>query len=496
MNEPDPARDYHHLTEHRRGLARRADPRLVLGFRPMQWGRKPPQFKRYRGLPSIILPPDPPVIDVAAVDVLSGLAGADPAPLDLDGISRLLFHTAGVVRVLEVRSREAMFFRAAGSAGNLSPLELYLVVTGVHGLDEGLYHYEPVEHALTRLGPGPGGGGPTTVVITGVPWRTCWKYADRGFRHLYWDAGTMLAHLLALAESVALPVRVQLGFEDAQVTRLVGADGVHEFPLAVVLLGPGDPVLTPGPGPVPVGHLADDPLEFPLVTATQRAGDLTTAADVAAWRVHDGSRASSPVAPPPPGRDEPLEAVILRRGSTRRFDPRVVGPAPLLGWALSVATRPVPADFVAAGATLLEHDLAVHAVDGVEPGAYRWSDGKLELLRAGYARMAGRHLCLDQALGGDGAYTAFHCSDLETVLEHLGSRGYRAAQLEASIVEGRLHLAAFALGFGATGLTFFDEEVRRFFPTAASPMLVTAVGRPAYRSRRGGRPRRPTRMAG
>jgi hypothetical protein len=61
-------------------------------------------------------------------------------------------------------------------------------------------------------------------------------------------------------------------------------------------------------------------------------------------------------------------------------------------------------------------------------------------------------------------------------------------------VEGRLHLAAYALGFGATGLTFFDEEVRSFFATEANPLLVTAVGAPAYRSRPGGLPGRPTRM--
>ena len=44
----------------------------------------------------------------------------------------------------------------------------------------------------SQVGPPPAGEA-TTLVVTGVPWRTGWRYAERGFRHLYWDAGTMLA---------------------------------------------------------------------------------------------------------------------------------------------------------------------------------------------------------------------------------------------------------------------------------------------------------------
>jgi hypothetical protein len=43
------------------------------------------------------------------------------------------------------------------------------------------------------------------VVITGVPWRTGWRYRERGYRHVYWDAGTMLAQLLAAAGSARPP---------------------------------------------------------------------------------------------------------------------------------------------------------------------------------------------------------------------------------------------------------------------------------------------------
>jgi hypothetical protein len=77
-----------------------------------------------------------------------------------------------------------------------------------------VHWYDPLEHALVRVGPAPHGGGPA-VIVTGVPWRTGWRYRERGWRHVYWDAGTMIAQMLALA----------------------GADLVHELPVAMVGLG-------------------------------------------------------------------------------------------------------------------------------------------------------------------------------------------------------------------------------------------------------------------
>ena len=53
------------------------------------------------------------------------------------------------------------------------------------------------------------------------------------------------------------------------------------------------------------------------------------------------------------------------------------------------------------------------------------------------------------------------------------------AQLEAGIVAGKIYLGAYGYGYGATGLTFYDDEVTSFFsPHAAgkSCMLVVAVG--------------------
>jgi hypothetical protein len=417
----------------------------------MDWDRKPPQFKTYPGLEVVPLSRE----------------------LSDGGLGRLLFLTAGVVRSLPVPGGP-LWFRAAGSAGNLGPVEVYVVAP------DGVYHYQPVEHGLVRLGDAAGVAS-TSLVLTGVPWRTCWKYRERGFRHLWWDAGTMLANLLAVAPEA----RVELGFVDAEVAAVVGARAPHELPLAVVSLDGGPVALPPVPAaPAPAGHLADDPLEFPVVTAAFQAGELATPVEVEAWR--EAYRAASPPAAPGDFElGEPVDDVIRRRGSCRRFAPGAVVPADLLGAGLAWAAAP---------AGLLDHYVAVFSVDGFDPGAYRFSGGRLERLGRGDLRRVARHLCLDQDLGGDGSFTAFHCADLDQVTAALGDRGYRAAQLEAGLVEGRLHLAAYSRHLGASGLTFYDDEVSRAFATGASPMLVTAVGAPAYRARPGGLPGRPAVM--
>jgi SagB-type dehydrogenase family enzyme len=491
MSAPDPAAVLHELTQH----GSPTDRSLLVDFQPLDPSNRPSPFKRYVGLDTTPLPTDFGESGARATDVLSGQGRpAAAAGLDAATLARLLFFTAGVTRTsASPVFEEPTYFRTAMSAGNLHPVEVYAVCAGVDGVADGVHHFAPLEACLTTLRSGAVAPGPAcSLVLTGIPWRTAWKYGERGFRHLYWDAGTMLANLLAMADACGLDARVWTGFVDHDVARLVGVDGVTEFPLALVSIGAGGEIDAPPdllPIAVDVERISPHPIDFPMITQAHQAGALADAAAVAEWRAHavDGSPSRARVDPPPDAADDSIEEVILRRGSTRLMRPDTA-PAALLHWGMAVAARPAPADFVAPGTTLLEHNLAVHGIDGVEPGAYRWRDGDLELVRPGQFREITQQLCLNQPLGGDSAYTTFHSALLDTVLGALGARGYRVAQLEAGLASGRLSLAAFTLGCGATGLTFFDEPVRRFFATVASCMLVTSVGIPEYRNAPGGRP--------
>ena len=213
------------------------DPWVIQDLEANDLSRLPWFVKRYpAGLPRLSLPRELPPTSAQAVAVLAGTAEVGPAPLDLAQLSRLLYLSAGVVRTME-RPYGTHPFRAAGSAGGRFPLEVYVAVPPGGPLPAGVHWYDPWDHALVQVGPPPGRSAARRWSVTGVPWRTGWRYRERGYRHIYWDAGTMLAQLLALADSAGLTAALYSRFPDAQVAALVGADRVHEFPVAVVGLG-------------------------------------------------------------------------------------------------------------------------------------------------------------------------------------------------------------------------------------------------------------------
>jgi len=183
---------------------------------------------------------------------------------------------------------------------------------------------------------------------------------------------------------------------------------------------------------------------------------------------------------------DPIEQVIQRRGSTREF---ARSPITLtqLSTMLDHATRGVPADFLdPQGAQLNDLYLIVHAVEGLPPGAYAFHRGRgvLECLKQGNFRADAGYLGLGQDLSADAAADIFFLAGLRPILQRFDNRGYRAVQLEAGILGGKLYLAAYAHGLGATGLTFFDDDVTRFFSPHAegkSAIFLVAVGHSAKR---------------
>jgi SagB-type dehydrogenase family enzyme len=184
---------------------------------------------------------------------------------------------------------------------------------------------------------------------------------------------------------------------------------------------------------------------------------------------------------------EPIEQVILRRGSSRKFA-RTAITLEQLSTLLERATRGVPADFLDRMGSQLNHlYLMVHAVEGLAAGAYVFhrDRGLLECLKQGNFRAQGGYLGLEQELPADAAVDIFFLADLRSILGRFGNRGYRAVQLEAGVLGGKLYLAAYAQQLGATGLTFYDDDVIRFFSPHAegkSAIFLVAVGNSAQRS--------------
>ena len=469
----------------------------------LEWDIKPFPFKVYTEAPAVPLPRD---LDGLAVPALAALAGADTAPakrLTLLALAALLYHAAGVTRKKAYPGGGEVLFRAAPSTGALYQTEVYVVAGEVDGLAPGVYHFCPGDFTLRRLREGDLravvaaaaaddalGRRAATLVLTAIYWRNTWKYQARGFRHLYWDSGSMLANALAAGGALGLAPRLLTGFVDADVNHLLGLDPDREAALELFALGPAGAAAPAVAAPLPaidppVMPLSSEEVDYPALREMQHASMLGDPEAVRAWRAQAAPSRASPlgaVTPLPavdPGAGRGLGETIQRRGSTRRFSHAPLTAEELTA-ALWAATRGVDAD-VPAG--LVDLYLVVNAVEGTAPGAYAvWPDAGLELLERGDLRRRSAYLCLEQALGGDAAAVIYFLAPLDALLASSGNRGYRLANLEAGLAGGRAYLAAYALGFGATGLTFYDEHVVQLFsPHAAGKdaIFVTALGRAA-----------------
>jgi hypothetical protein len=276
----------------------------------------------------------------------------------------------------------------------------------------------------------------------------------------------MLSQTLALADSAGLGPRLWTRFPDAELSRLVGADGVHEFPVALIGLGDGEPAIRPQ-GEAAQGAVDVAPVEFPLVTLAQHAGDGDALGD--SWPV------SAPLEGEPPAAAD-LDDVILQRGSTRLMDPSATVSREVFDFSLAASLR----------GTSVPHFVSIHAVEGLEPGLYRWPDLDRPLRREPLREELLR-VCWDQDLGRDAAFVVMAAVDAD----QLDDAGYREAQLDAGLVEGRLHLAAYALGIGASGMTFVDSLIAGLLGEPLAALLFTCVGVPTYRNKGGGRPGAP-----
>jgi SagB-type dehydrogenase family enzyme len=436
-----------------------------------------------------------------------------PAALDLDRLGAILFFSAGVMRVKTYPGGAQVHFRAAPSTGALYQTEVYVVAGAVEGLAAGIYHFNPGDFSLRQLRAGDWRGAlalaaaddavaaqPASVVLSAIYWRNTWKYEARGYRHLFWDSGTMLAQLLAVARALELPARLVTGFVDAQVNGLLGLDAAREGALVIAPIGaagpsaPASPVVTPLA--LEVIPLSPREVDYPLLREAYHDSSLDSEPEVADWREGGGQVLHSdnvvmqdltPLGAPRVEAGRALGETVARRGSTREFSGEAIS-MEALSSALHHATGEIPSD-VPDG--LVDLYVNVHAVVGLAPGAYVYDRGAhaLERLRAGDVRQTSAFLCLDQALGGTSSASVFFLGDLARTLERWGHRGYRLANLQAGLIGGRLYLGAYAQGFGATGLTFYDRAVVDFFsPHAAGrdALFVTALGRSRPRSQGGG----------
>ena len=510
MNEnynTEAAWKYHDATKHSHESVRSRAHR-------MNWANQPLPFKIYPTLELIRLPGEIRQSGVAALSAISrSLPPQTNSVPDLEAVAQLLYLSAGIVRRRKYSGGE-IYYRAASCTGALYEVELYVVCGPLANLEAGVYHFAVAELGLRKLREGDYrrvlmeatdgetsvAHAPLTIVCTCNYWRNAWKYQARTYRHFGWDNGTLLANLLAAGTALGFPSRVVCGFEDAKINALLDLDTDREVAFSLVPLGqvetlPPEPLADILPLHLETVPLSENEVDYPQMREMHAASSLHSAEEVFQWRavapVSNSTAAVGGVVALEPFPDEEMprdtiEQVILRRGSTRQFARTAISMRQL-STLLDRATRGVAADFLEpAGMQWNEIYLIVNSVQGLAPGAYVFhrERGELECLKRGNFRAEAGYLGLEQELPADAAVDIFFLADLRPILGRNGNRGYRAVQLEAGILGGKIYLAAYAQRLGATGLTFYDDDVIRFFSPHAegkSAIFLMAVGRGAKR---------------
>jgi len=482
----------------------------------LDWENRPYPFKIYEGLPSTPLPRDFQRPQANALRSVGGVKqGAEGARLGVEELAGLLFFSAGLTRRFR-HGGEIHYMRAASATGALYPIELYVVSGGMEGLRAGVYHFDPLDFSLVQLRAGDYrtelagisnesvGSAPVTIVFSSFAWRNAWKYQARSYRHWFWDGGVIAANLMAVTASMSLDARVVAGFVDKDVNELLGLRDDKE---AAAFLAPVGLGLSKPEGGRPktldsieprVRPLSRGETEYPEIWQLHRASSLSDRNEVTNWvesrmvqhQNGDLSRIVLPLSPEgADSKPEKLGDVILQRGSTRRFA-RVPVRFSQLSTILKASTAGLPLDYLPAGESLIDVYLLANAVEGLPAGSYFFNRDRerVEQLKEGQMRRMSAYLCLEQPLFGDASAMLFLMTRLQEVLERFGNRGYRAAQLEAGIVAGRIYLSAYALDLGASGTTFYDDAVTEFFSSHArdkSTMIAVGIGIPAYKARPG-----------
>ncbi|HVN64914.1 MAG TPA: SagB family peptide dehydrogenase, partial [Candidatus Binataceae bacterium] len=382
----DAARAYHEVTKHSYTSVR-SSPHYL------DWDIRPLPYKIYPGAAHIALPRDLSLSRIPALEAIAEVAPLSPRKaLDVGALARILFCADGLTRRKSVGG-EDYHFRAAPSAGALYPIELYAATAEVEGIEAGLYHFSPGDLRMAGLRRGDwreyiahaAAGRPSilharaVIVLTSIFWRSAWKYRARAFRYCFWDAGTILANLLAATYAEGLATEIVTAFADPTIEALLGIDGEREGTVAIVAIGETESPAGVSPDAPALAletiPLSSNEIVYDGITKIQRESRLLTPAEAAAVAHAEIEQAVELVEgnpfrfdPIPPHDAMGLGETILNRGSMRIFGQAPV-PARELATIMAASSGHPRSDF----SRLTDTYLIVNAIEEMEPGAYYYN---------------------------------------------------------------------------------------------------------------------------
>jgi SagB-type dehydrogenase family enzyme len=218
-------------------------------YRPAHRSKPPERVAEFLQTRKIPLPP--PHLDGGpslwkALRERRSIRDYSPAPLSLKDLSALLWATQGITE-----KAFAPWYRTAPSAGALHPIDTYLVVNRVEGMEPGIYFFEVVEFSLILRREGDFSGpiaraaldqeiaqsAAVVFVWVAVIQRSRQKYRQRAYRYIYLDCGHIAQNLYLAATALGLGCCGIAAIFDDEVNDLVGVDGQEETAIYLATVG-------------------------------------------------------------------------------------------------------------------------------------------------------------------------------------------------------------------------------------------------------------------
>ena len=487
------AADYHRATSYRRHQLRP---------HTLDWAHQPRLTKTYPGCPRVPLDRDPalPAVDFFNLCRQAAVDNDRPtAPVDLKTLSALL-HLTHAITGRSMHGGQPFYYRSVASAGALYPFETYLAAHQIAGLKQGVYHHDLFGGALNCLRHHPlpveppvDGSVAATVYITGIFFRSAWKYRSRAYRYLLLDAGHLLENLRLALTALKLAFSVHLDFDDARAARLLGLNPDQEVCLTAVhvLAAPrsaskheADDSLPPLAEPLlAAATVSAKEVAYPDILGIHRAGHtvgLGTVASDAAWHLFQDRPGSwTDLHSPHLTAAADYVEVLRRRRSRRNFIEDPAAADDVTAFMLLLAGG---LDATAAGPAVGQGALRLGFLTGsampLQPGFYLLDPDRRRLgqVVAGAFTAPMAAACLDQMWLKHAGLHLLFMADLQALDRRWGARGYRYAMIAAGQIGQRAYLCATALGWGACGIgAIYDREAARLLHLTADASLLYLV---------------------
>jgi SagB-type dehydrogenase family enzyme len=210
---------------------------------------RPPIYKTYADAPTTLLP-KPTFSETNSLwEILNQRRSRrryTNDPVSVTTLATLLWATQGITL-----STSGYQFRTAPSAGALYPVETYLSVHRVEGLQQGIYHFNVIDFALEEIATGNFGEhltraaldqamvgrGAVVFIWTGIILRAMWKYRNRCVRYICMDAGHIAQNLQLAATALGLGCCTIGAFYDEEINEVLEVDGEEETTIYLAAVG-------------------------------------------------------------------------------------------------------------------------------------------------------------------------------------------------------------------------------------------------------------------